>query len=129
MSRVYQEISGLIDAIQRCQESGSNNWAMKHGQRLQMIVDIYLPSGSGIDDGCSINVSDSTPEKIIIQSSFHTMNSNGFYGKWIDLSVTVRASLQFGLDLKIVGQFGKDQDLKDHLDETFQYCLIQEVTV
>jgi hypothetical protein len=116
---LYKILASTIDAFHRCEKTGNTEWRENHYRTIQRIQDNYLPSGSGIDSGCQIDVEKSTGEKLVIKSSYHTMNENGYYGRWIDFTVTVKASLQFGLDMQIKGAFGHDQDLKDYLHDVF----------
>ena len=63
-----------------------------------------LPSGSGIDSGCTIDEEKSTKNKIIIHSAFHHMNENGFYCGWSNFDVIVTPDLLYDFNLKIVGR-------------------------
>lgn len=63
-----------------------------------------LPSGSGIDSGCEIDEEKSTKNKIVIHSSFHHLNENGFYCGWSNFDVIVTPDLVYGFSLKIVGR-------------------------
>lgn len=83
-----------------------------------------LPSGSGVDVGCNINIT--KHNKIVILSGWHIMNDGGYYDGWIDFRVVVTPSFD-NFDLNIIGNFGKHQDLKDYLYELFNYSLNQEI--
>lgn len=125
--KVYKKIASLVVAIENCRQSNNEEWLEKHSDHLTDIVKNNLPSGSGIDSGCSIDLDNSSGDKIIIVSSYHVMSDLGCYDGWIDFTVTVRPSLQFDYTLMIQGKFGKNQDIKDYLYDVFSHCLEQIV--
>ena len=63
-----------------------------------------LPSGSGIDSGCTIDEEKSTGNKIVIHSAFLHMNENGFYCGWSKFDIIVTPDLFRDFNLKIVGR-------------------------
>jgi len=117
MEKKYRDLAGKIGARLNC-ASGNEKWFDKHTEDIEAFERDILPFGSGIS-GCKIDLEKSTNEKIVINSEYHTMNEHGYYGRWIYFTVTVTGSLQFGVDLRIKGNFGKDQDLKEYLYEVF----------
>lgn len=125
IKKLYQEIACLIIARDNCLKSNPVNqeWFDKHTDNLEYIERNILPSGSGIDSGCKFNLQKSTRNKIVIDSSFHCMDENGYYDGWIDFTVIIKPNLLSEIDLNIIGKFGKNQDLKDYLYETFSYEL------
>jgi len=125
MTKLYQQIPSTINARQNCESSGNSDWYDKHGCLLDHMERNYLPSGSGIDSGCTL-IKDRC-DVIVIESSYHVMNDGGYYTHWIDFKVTVRPSLQFNFELTITGAFGKDQDIKDYLYDLFNEVMNQEV--
>ena len=48
------------------------------------------PMGSGIDAGSTIAFEECKPDKIVFNSAFHVLDSNGYYDGWIDFKVIVR---------------------------------------
>jgi hypothetical protein len=88
-----------------------------------------LPSGSGFNSGSCVNQEKSTSEKIVINSGFHTMDEMGGYDTWIDFSIIITPSLQFGFDLKIKNISDhyrwKKYALADYIYETFDHALRQ----
>ena len=122
---LYKQLSRTINAKENCKESGNEAWFDKHSCRLEYLVDSCLPHGSGIDSGCTIDTEKF--ESLLIYSSFHVMDKNGYYDGWVDFTVRVKPSLQFGIDLVIKGNFGKHQGLKDYLYEVFDLDLNKEV--
>ena len=123
--KIYQKLASSIQAKKNCEESGNEEWYDNHSMVIDHIVRNYLPSGSGIDSGCTIDTD--KHETLVIYSSYHTMNEHGFYGEWVDFRVVVKPSLTKGIDLNIIGNFGKHQDLKDYLYDTFDYALCENV--
>lgn len=117
---LYKEMARLLVAIENCQRSGNDEWRVRHGVRLTNLVKDYLPSGSGFDSGCALDLAQCDPNKIVISTSFHHMNEGGFYHCWTEHTITIRPSLAFGYDLKISG---RDRDgIKDYIAETFGFC-------
>ena len=84
----------------------------------------YLPSGSGFDNGSTFNVEKSTSEKLVFNTSFHHMNSNGYYTQWTDHTVTVTPSF-YGLNIKVSGR--NHNDIKDYIAECFDNILNESV--
>ena len=115
----YKRLAGTIQARLNCIQNNNREWEENHEETINNIIK-SLPHGSGIDGVTKIDLDKSTPDKIIIYSEYHCMNENGYYDGWVDFTITIKPSLQFGIDLNITGNFGsKNQDLKDHLYETF----------
>jgi hypothetical protein len=125
--KVYQELASRLVALRNCNESGNEEWADKHEDRINEVVSSHLPSGSGIDSGNEFDFDRSTPNKLVIESSYHVMDENGFYNGWIDYTATVEPSLQFGFTVSIRGKFGKRQDIKEYLEELYTNAIRQEI--
>jgi len=106
MSRInkyplYKYIAVKINAIQNCIKNNNQEWERKH---LDSLVEItqFLPRGSGIDSGCEIVLEKLQDNRIIINSSYHAMNPQGFYIGWLDFMIIVRPDLisDFVLDIE-----------------------------
>jgi len=131
---LIQEIAALVDARLTCLErerKGSHDerkgahdgadWVQTHTERLRALARDRLPSGSGLDSGTEIDLERSTGEKIVLTTSYHHMNEAGLYDGWTDHTITVRASLVHGIELKISG---RDRgQIKDHLAELYDAAL------
>jgi hypothetical protein len=115
--KVYQRFAQLLQARENCKKHGNKEWFEKHDDEINVLIN-QLPSGSGIDSGNSLDEK-STSEKIIINSSFHKMDENGFYDGWINYRVIITASLSWDFNLNIIGNFGKRQDIKEYLAEIY----------
>ena len=123
--KLYSEISSLLLAIDNCKKSGNEEWCEKHKEKIWELCKEYLPSGSGFDSGCQIDLDKSNPEKLVFYTSFHHMDSNGYYCGWTDHAITVKPSLFSGFKLSISGR--DKNETKDYMYEMFDDCLRQEV--
>ncbi len=124
-NKVITEIASIIDARKRCIENNNNEWISKHEDRLKEIEDNYLPSGSGIDSGCTIDLDKSTGEKVFIYTSFHHMNDVGMYDGWTDHTVIITSSLMHGFVMRITGL--NRHDIKTYLYDLFHDALNQDM--
>ena len=122
---IATRIARLIQARENCQKSGNAKWGPKCEARAEEIAANHLPSGSGIDAGTKIDWDKSTPEKLVLIAPFHHMDERGCYAGWSEHSVVVRASLAFGLDIRVTGR--NRNEIKDYLAETFAYALTREI--
>lgn len=117
---LYVRLARCIVAIENCRKSGNGEWLARHESSLDKMAR-DLPSGSGIDSGCQIDLDKSTGEKIVINTGFHHMHESGMYDGWSHHTVTVRASLGFGIDIRISG---RDRNgIKEYLGEVFDSAL------
>lgn len=117
---VAARIASLLQAIENCNKSGNWEWRDRHTESLRAIQK-QLPSGSGIDSGTTIDMDRSTPERIVLVADFHHMNDAGMYDGWTAHTVIVRASLLFGLDIRISG---RDRNgIKEYLGDVYREAL------
>ena len=84
------------------------------------LINQYMPSGSGFDNGTTLNLDKSTPGKLVFDTSFHHMSEHGYYTRWTDHAVIVRPIFG-GIDIRIVGQ--NYNDIKDYIAECFEHTL------
>lgn len=131
--KLYQKIASLINVRNNCEKAGNWKWFDRHSDKLSEIERNYLPSGSGIDNGCSIDLDMSNDNLIVINSSYHTMDENGYYGEWVPFTVTVKPSLVGEIELYIKGPFSSVRDagemLKEYLYDVFYNALTDKVDV
>lgn len=125
--KLYQRMSQIISAYHNCIRSQNTEWETRHKETIESLANDYLPSGSGIDSGCQIDIDNSNQDKIIIQSSYHRMDDNGMYDGWIDFTVTVKPSLCFNYVLSIRGNGITKYDLGEYLHSVFSESLEQEI--
>jgi hypothetical protein len=118
---VANEIASRLAAIANCEKAGNTEWRDRHSDALRAIVRNCLPSGSGFDAGTSLDTERSTAEKLVFNTEFHHMHESGMYDGWTNHSVTVRASLLYGITLTISG---RDRNgIKDYIHESFDIAL------
>jgi len=121
--KIYQEIASTTEALKNCVKSGNAEQEDKHAETLRKIEKNYLPYGSGFDAGTTINLEKSTSCKIVLQTSFHHMDENGYYDGWTEHNITIRPAFN-GIDITISGI--NKRDIKSYIAETFDYVLNQE---
>jgi hypothetical protein len=126
INALYQELARKISARQNCVVSNNEEWEIKHGEDIRQLVEL-LPHGSGIDGETALDYGKSNRDRIVLLAEFHTMDENGFYGRWIAYRVTVTPSLVCGIDLTITDNFGKHSDIKDYLYETYFWGFRQPI--
>jgi hypothetical protein len=86
----------------------------------------HMPHGSGYDNGCEVDISRSTPSKIVIRCPFHHMDEHGYYDGWEHYVATVKPSfLGDGMDIHVTG--GRKQH-RDLIAEQVGYDLAQIAT-
>jgi hypothetical protein len=124
--KLYQELASTVSARLNCIVAGNATWEDKHTERIETLVANYLPRGSGIDQYPTIDLDESTEERLVFHFGYHHMNENGFYDGWTEHILIVRPSLQFDIVLRITG---KDRNqVKDYLYDIFDGTLRAEVT-
>lgn len=117
---LYRAIAEKLQAIENCREAGNAEWESRHGDAIEELVKAHMPSGSGFDNGTILD-DDSTPDKLVFLTSFHHMNDGGMYDGWTYHSVTIKASLANGFDMRIGGR--DRNDIKDYIAECFSQAL------
>jgi len=121
---LYRELSSAIEARKNCQASNNTEWFDKHSETINMLVS-HLPSGVGWNEGTKIALDASHANKIVLYGSYHHMDEFGYYDGWTEHTITVKGSLKSDIDLRISGS--NRNDIKDHLFESFDYALRQDV--
>ena len=126
---VYRELAQRIQARMNCEKMNNTEWYDTHGRVIQHLVDRYLPKGSGFDSVCTID--DTRYDRLIIFSSFHLMDGNGYYDGWIDFIATVKPSLTLGIDITIKGPFSKlkaiYRGIPDYIFDCMYHALTEEI--
>jgi hypothetical protein len=91
-----------------------------HLNKLEELLN-KLPTGSGIDAGSTIAFEECKPDKIVFNSAFHVLDSNGYYDGWIEFKVIVRPSFTgFDLDIKPLQRKTYFNDyLRDYVFDVF----------
>jgi hypothetical protein len=101
--RFVEILASAVQARLNCIKSGNTEWRDKHEDRIGKLVDRYMPSGSGFDNGTKIDFDRSSGEKLVFYTSFHHM-TEGMYNGWTEHTLTVVPSFMGGFSLKISGR-------------------------
>jgi len=113
--RVYEKVARLIQVK-------DNKVVGEEAQAdLEDLVLEYLPQGSGFDNGCEVDIDASTPDRLVIHTSFHHISDNGFYLRWTDHDVIVTPSLILGFDLRVTGR--DYREIKGYIADMFSEAL------
>lgn len=114
---------------------------------IDEIISKHLPRGSGIDNDTKLFVPEESYEsfqksrgikndgRLILTSSFHVLDDNGFYDGWINFTVEIIPSLANNFKLQIKGNFTNRQnhirkhasDIKEYLYDLFSEALSKEI--
>ncbi len=122
---VVAQIASALDAYARCIGPDANEaqkeYAPRHIERIDALVDTLMPSGSGFDCGTQFILDESKPNRLVFRADFHHMDEHGGYDGWTQHSVIVTPSLAFGFDLRITGR--DRNNIKEYIAETFNQAL------
>ena len=122
---LYWHLASSIDARLNCANGKNPEWFEKHEETIEQFAKDFLPSGSGIDSGCTIDLDKSNGEKIVIHTSYHHMNDGGYYDGWTEHTITVVPSLQFDFTLNISGR--NRNMVKEYLYDVFREALSDSI--
>lgn len=120
---VIQRLASTIQARLNC-EDDNPEWFDKHTNTIEVMCHQHLPSGAGFDATTDVDYDKSNGERVVITTSFHKMDENGFYEGWSDFTITVRPAFT-GISLKVSGN--ADRDLKEYVAEVFAEALRTEI--
>lgn len=137
MKTLIAEIACVLQAV-RNTEKQLNTWAEgealtkhlqgnleKHQEHLRQLANSYLPRGSGFDAGTDIVVDSCTDYKVVLRTSFHHMNDNGYYTRWTEHKVIVTPAFDgFDINIKVTGR--NHNDIKDYIGLFFFCQVLQE---
>ena len=147
--KVYQKLSKLfaryLETVHfeaNCAPEHKNNaryWKVAATINIQKFCKERLPSGSGFDSGCALDLDASRPNKLVIHFGFHHMNDVGYYVGWTHHLLVIRPvgfhSFSFSIHLNHKSSFGPQrfpleidsQGIREYWDETFEYHLSRPV--
>ena len=117
---LYRLLASLMEARENCARSGNTTWLFRHTARIASLCEEYLPCGAGLDD-TTFDIEASSPNKLVIHTSFHHMNEHGVYDGWTDHNIIVKACLAHGLTISVGGS-NRDM-IKEYLHEIFYTTL------
>ena len=121
----YERLANAIVARRNCEESGNEEWRLKHGETITELLS-DAPSGGGFDSGTTLSTLKSGESKLVFDTSFHHMDENGMYDGWTDHQVVVTPSFICGYDIRITGC--NANDIKSYIADVFCEWLSEEVT-
>lgn len=121
----YESLARTVQARLNCIKSGNSEWRDRHEEAIMEVMRDTAPRGSGIDNGTDIDLDASSGEKLVFTTSYHHMNDAGMYDGWTEHTVTVRASMQFGIDITVGGR--NRNDIKEYLHDCFHYWLTKAI--
>lgn len=122
--KLYAELARTIGAFKRCDDA--NEWKERWKEYISELVEEYFPSGSGFDNGCTLDLDASSEEKLIISAPYHAMDSNGYYSGWVNYRIAVRASLAFGAIVRVSGP--SHDGLKEYVADVFHNVLFSDIS-
>ena len=128
---VIEALASAINARNNCIDLCNFTWAGRHEDTIEEICDNHLPSGSGVDNGTTIDLGASLDDKVVLLSSYHAMNDGGMYVEWYDFLVTVTPSLVnvFNIDIDIPAKIEKvAPGVTEYLYDLFDNALAAPVT-
>lgn len=85
-----------------------------------------LPSGSGIDYGCKIDVKNSGKNKVVILFDFHFLNDSGYYDGCENYRIIIKPELT-GFDMRIIGK--NREQIKDYFYDLFNSYLNETIEI
>lgn len=115
-------LASLIQARRNCIQSGNAEWLKRHTDSIRKIEREWLPSGSGIDSGTTVDLDRSTPIHLVLLAPYHHLNDQGCYDGWTKYQINVRPTFN-GICVSISGR--DRHQVKDYLADVFQDCLSQ----
>jgi hypothetical protein len=120
---LYKAIDNAVTARLNCIKSNNQEWLDKWTYTINEIESI-LPSGSGIDSGTIINLEKSKHNKIVLETSFHHMDDNGYYDGWTEHTITVTPDFLNDFVMSISGR--NRNDIKEYLYQTYDIALCED---
>lgn len=100
-------------------------WIGRRRDEVEALCREHMPRGSGFNNGTRIDWDRTSEDKLVFTTSYHHMNECGMYDGWTDHVVTVRASLVYGLDIRVSG---RDRNgIKDYIADCFSAALRAEL--
>lgn len=120
----FHRVAQALQARANCETKAQAGDSLEHfsamarhwSDYLEWIVKETAPSGSGFDNGTTLDFDASTPQRLVFLTSFHHMNENGFYTGWTEHTVIVTADL-LGLNVRVTGR--DRAQIKDYIAEQF----------
>lgn len=121
-------LAQTVNAVSNCIASGNAEWRQRHEDTLAKLCRNFMPSGSGIDSGTTLDLDAClrfAGEKLIFTLGFHHMNEDGYYDGWTHHKLAVAPSLFLGPRLRFSGP--DRNQIKEYLHEIYSSALMQEI--
>lgn len=122
----YQELARTFQAWINCVDAKNELWEGKHKENIEKIMKNF-PQGSGIDNGSKLDYEESKEDRLVINSSYHKMDGNGYYIGWFDFKIIITPSLMFGTNVAIESKM--DVYDEQYLVDLFDYFLHEECEI
>ena len=113
----YSRIANLYVGYINCVAASNKEYENIHLNKIEELVEKYLPHGSGFDAGTHFIVEESNRDKLVFKTAFHHMNENGYYDGWTEHKIIVTPDLLFGFNIKITGK--NRNDIKEYIYSQF----------
>ncbi len=121
---LIQAIASKVDYLNRCCGDAQFQQYVEQAYADLAKLISYLPSGSGIDSGISLDKESSTASRIIFRFEYHHMNDVGYYDGWTAHTAVITPAFD-GFNLTITGR--DRNQIKGYLYDVFDYALRQLV--
>ena len=123
---LFVELARQLKRYHRVRKANNLDLAARVNSEIDSLAFNCLPSGSGLDNGCTLDLERSDGKsRVVINTSFHHMDDHGYYCGWTDHRVIVKADLAFDFELQITGR--NYRDIKDMLADYFDSLLREPV--
>lgn len=120
---LYQHIAQILGSLAQFRKSDvPSTWKSIWENRLLAQAE-ELPHGSGFDSQAIIEDDKPFTGSFTILGSYHKMDANGYYCGWEDFKVTVKPSLAFDFQTRIVCA---DKNLREYIGDAYEFALRAE---
>lgn len=117
---VCELLASTVQAMHNCIASDNHEWRDKHEATIRQLVDDFMPSGSGWDNGTTLDMAKSNCNRLVFTGAYHHMDEAGGYAGWTEHEITVTPAFG-GFHVKVGGR--NRNDIKDYLSDLFLGCL------
>jgi hypothetical protein len=121
---LYIALASKVVARLNCIKADNIEWRDRHKEDADRLVRDLMPSGSGFDNGTTLDWEHSTAERLYFKTAFHHMDDHGSYDGWTEHTVFVTPSLLHGVKLSITGR--NRRDIKDYIHDCFHDALMAQ---
>jgi hypothetical protein len=116
---VAQTFATAIQAHNNCKTAQNDIWLTRWELLMKWLTRQFMPSGGGFDSGTNLDPS-SNYRRLVFNTEYHHLNSNGYYTHWTPHVIRVWPDWQ-GFKLTISGR--NDNDIKEYIHECFDCSL------